>query len=167
MFVFLCVYILFPILSTIFMEYFPPKTVASVFFFVFVHYIQYFPSMYFYYMFFKTYDAEFYQIEILYRLAALCFMFLLLDILIALNIPTSYILFPVFLLNVFNIGAIIYLHTIYETDESENRSLFSTSSEEKSCESNDDYRKDMYPDAEYSINSMRGNYTYKTMNVVP
>jgi hypothetical protein len=118
-------------------------------------------------MFFKTYDTEFYQIEILYRLAALCFMFLLIDILIALSIPTTYILFPVFLLNVFNIGAIIYLHTIYETDESENRSLFSTSSEEKSCESNDDYRKDMYPDAEYSINSMRGNYTYKTMNVVP
>ena len=167
MFVFLCAYILFPILATIFMECFPPETISGIFFFIFLYYTQYLASIYFYYIFFNTYETDLYQIEILYRLGVLSCMFLLVDILIALSIPTSYILFPVFLLNVFNIGAIIYLHTIYETDESENRSLFSANLEEKSCESNDDYRKDMYPDAEYSINSKRGNYTYKTMNLVP
>ena len=178
MFVFLCAYILFPILATIFMECFPPETISGIFFFIFLYYTQYIASIYFYYIFFNTYETDLYQIEILYRLGVLSCMFLLVNILIALSIPTSYILFPVFLLNAFNITTIIYFNiqnssTLYEMEENENQSLYSTTPEEDRHKSENQYPEATYhkakhykvkhPDGKY-VSNLSLNESYQTMN---
>ncbi len=178
MFVFLCAYILFPILATIFLECFRPETISGIFFFIFLYYTQYLASIYFYYIFFNTYETDWCQIEILYRLGVLSCMFLLVNIVIALSIPTSYILFPVFVLNAFNLATIIYFNiktssTLYEMEENENQSLYSTTPEEDRHKSENQYPEATYhkakhykvkhPDGKY-VSNLSLNESYQTMN---
>lgn len=168
MFIFLCVFILFPILTTILIECFPPKTISCLLFILFLNYIQYFASIYFYYLFFEAYNTGYESIEIIYRLGALSFMFLLLNILVGLSISTWYVLLPAFLLNFFNIATIIYFNIMYEIDSNENRPLFSTSSEDENAPHGNSSSSvnTSYPDVEYSANSQRGKYSYERINIV-
>ena len=159
MFIFLCIYILFPIITTIFMECFPPKTISGILFFVFLSYSQFLVSVYHYYIFLDSYKVGNFQMEILYRLGAFSFMFLLSDILIALSLSKSFILLPVFLLNVSNIAVIIYFNILEETYiENESVPLFYTN--------NTNLKEgDSYPDAEIRTNNPIKN-TYQTIHVV-